>query len=260
METTLSQELSGLRVLLTRPQGENDSLRALLEQNSAEVRVLPAIAIEPLPETQAIKDCILDLDRYTHVICVSKHASRLLLELIDAYWPQAPQGVRWFAIGESSAAPLRSYGLTVNTPEQGCASEQLLEHPGLQARNEDEPPMRVLIVKGCGGRELLTETMQERGAHVATLELYERKTLEYDPNELNEALKQWRPEVVVTLSGETLLHLCQLGQNIGYAWGDTLFVIPSARVATLAQENRLNYKIAPELSDEALLALLKTAC
>jgi uroporphyrinogen-III synthase len=165
----MATELAGLRLLNTRPVGQAAGLSRLLREAGAEVLELPLVAIEPLAVEGSERQCLLDLDRYDYVFFVSANAARLGLEAIEDYWPQWPHQLPALAVGPATSAPLLEAGLTVICPEQQD-SEGVLALPELA-----EPAgLRVLILRGDEGRELVADTLRERGARVDTVSLYRR--------------------------------------------------------------------------------------
>ena len=82
--------MTGWRLLLTRPAAESAQLAASLAAAQVFSCSLPLLEIEALSETPEQRALILELERYSAVIVVSKPAARLGLQLLDRYWPQPP--------------------------------------------------------------------------------------------------------------------------------------------------------------------------
>jgi uroporphyrinogen-III synthase len=224
--------LAGARVLICRPEPEASRLATAFEAAGASARVLPAIERVPLPETPEARQVILDLDLYQHVIAVSPYAARQLLERIDTWWPQLPVGIQWYGVGAGTAAVMAGAGLAPEHPATGFTSEALLQHPSLQALAND----KVLLARGEQGRELLRETLEQRGARVTVLPLYRRQRPS-PPSELVEAsLDDFKPDVVIALSGETLNNFIALSENSSHNCHDSLLLVPVDRVARQARE------------------------
>lgn len=161
---------SSLHVLVTRPDGQQQTLvRALTEAGFA-VSHQSALCIEPLELSAAGRKLLLNLDQYHAVFFVSTNAARLALQALDALWPQWPVGVHWLAVGPATAELLSAAGMAAELPRTGFDSEAVLELDCLR----DLPGKRVLICRGDGGRELVAETLQRRGAEVDVLPLYRR--------------------------------------------------------------------------------------
>ncbi|ROL68049.1 uroporphyrinogen-III synthase [Pseudomonas protegens] len=223
----------GWRVLLTRPSEDSAALAATLAEVGVFSSSLPLLEIQALPVSDSQRAILLELDRYCALIVVSKPAAHLGLDLLRAYWPQPP-AQSWFSVGAGTGQILADAGLQVFYPQAGDDSEALLELPQLrEAIRRPEP--RVLIVRGEGGRELLSERLRDLGASVDYLELYRRCLPHYPEDALLERIQGERLNGLVVSSGQGLSHLQQLA---GPAWSQLakmpLFV-PSPRVAEMAR-------------------------
>lgn len=225
--------MSGWRLLLTRPAEECVALAATLSEADIHSANLPLLVIEPLKDTAEQRATMLELDRYCAVVVVSKPAARLGLELLDRYWPQPPFGQAWFSVGGATGAILEGYGLDVSWPAYGDDSEALLALPRLAEALEVVDP-RVLILRGEGGRELISETLRRRGAHVDSLELYRRHLPDYPSGALTETLRSERLNAVVVSSGQGLQSLHELAGSDWSELRELPLFVPSARVAEMA--------------------------
>lgn len=221
-------------VLLTRSAEDNQRLIPRLQQQGIAARSLPLLQIEPQAETPQQRSMMLDLDRYHAVMAVSPIAARLGLERLDAYWPQPPLGIEWFAVGAGTAAVLQAYGLPVEFPRDGQDSEALLRLPAWN-RLLGLPDLRVLIWRGDGGREYFSTTIREAGGRVDLMELYQRAAPPALAQDLIAAADAGCKGVVI-LSGQALQHWqCAAGsaweqQRHWRCW------VPGERVAGMAQQ------------------------
>ena len=158
-------------ILVTRPAGQAETLVRLLEEGGHEVSHCPAIVIEPVEPDAATRQRLMDLDQYDLVFVASPNAARRGMELLADYWPQWPVGLQWVAVGEATAGVLREAGLSPEVATGGRNSEAVLELPAVQSLTGG----RVLVLRGEGGRELLTRTLEDRGVTVEHAELYRRE-------------------------------------------------------------------------------------
>ena len=227
--------LSGAKptVLATRPMTQLDELSARLEQAGFSPLPMPLIEIIAddldTPRNPALRGKLLDLDRYTHVIFVSRQAARIGIDMIDQLWPQLPVGIKWFSIGKGTANELRLLDIESIT-NQGVDSESLLLDPNLQEMSGE----RVLIIKGDGGRTLLTDTLTKRGASVETLNLYQRTMPTYTDEAINHLCSVTIDAILIT-SGEAIQNLAKLSDQLGL-FANTLIIVPSKRVAKIGFE------------------------
>lgn len=137
---------------------------------------------------------------YDWLIFVSTNAVRFALE---AGLP-VEERLRVAAIGKATAAAIEEAGLKVacqapppHTSESLLAQEPLVQVSGL----------RILIVKGVGGRTELADALTARGARVECVELYRRETPRPDTMARLKGLLSQGLDAVSVSSGEILVNL-----------------------------------------------------
>ncbi|MZR62659.1 uroporphyrinogen-III synthase [Alcanivorax sp. DP30] len=159
-----------MQILVTRPAGQQQALMDALQKAGYQAAHSPALVIEPLPVDGDTRRVLMDLDLFHAVFFASANAARLALTAMADLWPQWPVGVHWLAVGRATAAELEAWHLQGERPEQGFNSEAVLALPSLQDLTEK----KVLICRGDSGRELLANTLTDRGAEVTALPFYRR--------------------------------------------------------------------------------------
>ena len=224
-----------MTILVTRPEPSASALVARLRQAGKHAWSLPLIeyaAGRGLPE---LPQKLSALTRDDLLFAVSHQALRFAAPVIMQSNTAWPASVDYYAIGRRSALALHQACLqNVNYPQDTGTSETLLNLPSLQ----DLTGKRALILRGNGGRELLAETLTERGAVVELSECYQRVPCQYHGAE--EAVR-WRRQGITTLvvtSGEMLQLLYQLFPAIDRReWLlHCRLIVVSERLATLAGE------------------------
>jgi uroporphyrinogen-III synthase len=242
--------LQGRRILICRPEPEASRLAQAFRAAGAEVRQMPLMAREPLPEAPERRSILQELDNFSHIIAVSPYAASLLLDEIDHWWPQVPMGIQWYGVGAGTAAVFAEHGLLPNKPENGWTSEALLALPGLQDLEHE----KVLLARGEDGRELIRQTLEQRGARITVLPLYRRFRPYYAANELQDNFAAFRPEVIIALSGETLNNLIDVGSAFQQTLHDALLVVPAERVSEHAHKAGFRNILVPDgLADQNLV-------
>jgi uroporphyrinogen-III synthase len=247
----VTQVLAGLTVVVTRPAHQSAALTARLEALGAQVIAFPAIRIEPLPLDAAPLPAPDDFD---WVIYVSANA----VAHATAALPR-PARARVAALGPATARALARAGIRVDAlPRTGADSEGLLALPGFAAPQG----LRVLILRGAGGRGWLRAELERRGAAVKVLELYRRVPAEPAPGAVNALARvlgaRAAPAIVVT-SVEVLAAFVRI---VPAALGTSLraapLVVPGARVAAAARESGWHGALieAASAEDAALVAAL----
>lgn len=264
-----------MRVLVTRPEHQSASFVQLLNQAGHIALPVPLSEIVPLQEAaqqQAIRQQLMELDNFSKVIVVSANAAQLGAEAIDMFWPQWPQGIEWFAVGNKTSQVLESWGQRVTVPKI-MSSEGLMQLPELFSPVGE----KVLLLCGQGGRELLETTLTERGAQVTRCELYFRQPpVSAELNLQTMFTEQGLPDVITVTSGEILSVLSQCCANIfskeqnhhllsesqaqyAQAWLSIPLIVPSERVAAKAAE--LGWKrmiVASSAMDQDFLIALNS--
>lgn len=244
--------LQGLRVLTTRPEPQAERLLQPLRAAGVQVQNLPLLEIEPQPLDAAARHLLLNLDQYHKVVVVSPTAARLLIEAVEDYWPQWPLGVDYFTVGKGSADSLQTAGQEARYPQQGDTSEDLLQLSELQQLAQQ----KVLLVKGEGGRNLLQQTLQQRGAQVDLLLLYRRVCPVLNATQ-QALLQSGGHQVVVLTSGDALQHYHQL---LPKDHAHPLLLVPSQRlVATARQLGFKQVLNSGGAGAEAIIATLHSA-
>lgn len=215
-------------VLVTRPRQQSAELAAAIDAAGGRSILFPVIEIVPR-STTAVEEDSAGLHAPDIVIYVSRNA--------------VEHGLNWnshgavAAVGPSTAAALEAAGRIVDiVPARGFDSESLLAEPAMN----DVAGKTVRIVRGIGGRELLAETLRERGASVEYQEVYERRLPSYTDAELEELARRWQAGdigAVAVMSVESLKNLLTLlPASCLPALAKTPLVTPAARVLKEAQE------------------------
>ena len=238
------------RILVIRPSRQADQFITLLEQAGAQVCHIPVMSIEPIVNGQEIKNLILEVDNFDKAICVSGNAAQLTIEWLDRYWPMMPVGIAFFAVGQQTAQILSAAHITALSPSGRQNTEALLALPELQNLSNQ----RVIIFRGCGGREILGDTLVERGARVDYCELYKRVI---SPEQALLARQQLlESDCLVAHSGELLQ---ALGNQCGEPGAEKVVVVPSERVAEIARELGYNNIVSADNAlPESMLAAVET--
>lgn len=187
---------------MTRPTHQAAPLCTLLEQQGFTVLRLPLLEMQAIVPNECLLDKPIDWMIFISVNAVS-YALAADNDKIRAICQQA----RVAAVGSATTLALQQMGIVVNSqPAQDFNSEALLALPALQTLQG----RRCVIVRGVGGRELLGDTLRERGAVVDYLEVYRRVAPANDPAILSNALQQGAIDVITITSAEILHNLMLL--------------------------------------------------
>lgn len=236
---------AGRRILVARPAAQSGRLLTLLADAGWQGQPFPVMDIQPRPDALAHLPQQAALADWLFFVSPSA---------IDIAWPYlqaAPLTARLACVGQSSARRLASLsGQEVLFPTSGSDSEALLALPELAK----VAGQHWLIVRGCGGRALLADTLRARGAYVELAEVYQRVDGTPDWGLLDNDL----PDAMVITSSEMVEQLFRLA---GPARAGTLqcllYCVPHPRIAERLQALGATRIVTTRADDEALVSGLR---
>jgi uroporphyrinogen-III synthase len=248
--------LSGLGVLVTRPELQATPLCRLLEEQDAAVVRLPAIEIRPFGERDQLRAAIAAAQDFDLIIFQSANAVRYGAPLLDQR-----RDLNLAAVGPATLRALNQAGYRVPIlPGEGFDTEGLLAHPRLQ----NLAGQRVLTVRGRGGRELLEEVLGQRGAAVTSLAVYERRRSSPSEARLTGVEQQLQGgvlHVITATSLETAASLLAMGGDrpaLREHFATLHWLVPSERIAAGVRALGLTAPLllAASAEDQALVDAL----
>ncbi|WP_253380400.1 uroporphyrinogen-III synthase [unidentified bacterial endosymbiont] len=246
-----------MSILVTRPSPAGEHLVSRLRALGQVAWSFPLIEFSPGRELPTLANALNTLHDGDLLFALSQHAvefAHAQLQQQGHRWPTTP---RYFAIGRTTALALHTNsGIDVRYPLDREISEVLLQLPELQ----NVAGKHALILRGNSGRELLGETLRERGASVTFCECYQRCAKKYDGAQ--EAMR-WHTRGINTLvvtSGEMLQQLWTLiphWYRENWLLRCRLLVV-SERLANHARElGWQDIRIADNADNDALLRALQ---
>ncbi|MCS3434404.1 uroporphyrinogen-III synthase [Klebsiella sp. BIGb0407] len=246
-----------MTILVTRPSPAGEELVGRLLTLGKMAYSFPLIEFSPGRQLAQLPSQLAALPAESLVFVLSQnviHFAGPLLRQSGIDWPKEHT---WFAIGRTTALTLHAAShLTIHYPQDRETSEVLLQLPELQHIQGKQ----ALILRGNGGRELLGETLQERGAKVTFCECYQRNEVNY--NSLEEAWRWYERQIsiIVVTSGEMLQQLYTL-IPVWYRENWLLqcqLLVVSERLASLARHlGWHNILVADNADNDALLRALQ---
>ena len=200
------QPLTGLHVVVTRPARQAGGLCRRLRKAGAEVLRFPALEIVQ-PDNIEVEQSLLHAGwaQSDLAVFVSANAVRGARQLLARRHLPAG-GPQVACVGPATARALVRAGRAPDlVPEQSYDTEGLLALPALQG---DLQGLRVLVIRGDGGRELLSRTLRERGATVSRVSVYRRQRPQPDAQRTARVWEGERaPDVVTATSPQILENL-----------------------------------------------------
>ncbi len=174
--------LFGRRVAVTRARAQASGLARRLEELGAEVVEAPAIRIEPRADgVQAAID-ELGTGRCDVLCLTSPNGAELLMDGLDRQGLDARvlAGTRVAAIGPGTAAVLKDWGITADLVPERAIAESLAAELVAQGVADQ----RVLIPRAADARDVLPRELEQAGADVQVIPLYETVRERLDEQQL----------------------------------------------------------------------------
>lgn len=238
--------------VVTRPQNQATSLCQLIHQYHGHAITLPLIAIKPLMFALDQQQSLLK--KADIIIFISANAVIHARPLYNAIIQNS--ALKIAAIGNKTLQTLKSENITPDiAPSDQFNSEALLNTTEMHhVQNK-----HIVIIRGKGGRELLAQTLMQRGSYVHYIEVYERIMPEYTDRQLINILST-NIDVLTATSNEMLDNLSHVIQRINSIdYFNKPLVVISERMVKYAR--KLGFKsllLTDHVSDEAIVETILT--
>lgn len=202
------RSLGGRCIVVTRPAEQAESLCRAIQRAGGEPLRFPVLAIGPATDPAPLNEIADQLDTFDLAFFVSPNAVRYALDSLLARRPW-PSGLRVATVGKGSERELMRFGFKqVIAPQSGFDSESVLALPEFAA--QAVRGRRVLILRGDGGRDLLGDTLTERGAHVVFVTCYRRYRPDLDPSPMLDRARAGALGAVLLTSSEGVDNLVNM--------------------------------------------------
>lgn len=224
----MKPSLQGLRVLNTRPQKQAYDLSQQIRKDGGTALELPTLEIQP---TNYWLTQLPDLEKVQQAIFISANAVEHCFTQLKHQQLQWPSTIKVIAIGQSSAAMLQQFNVSVAAIPMAPDSEHLLQLTSLKQAEKQT----IVLFKGEGGRPLIEETLIARGANLITMNVYERVMPKINHQFVKSIWRDDLVDIILLTSEQSMQHLFKLFETDAHHWlrNKTCLVI-SERLAQIA--------------------------
>jgi len=241
--------LSGRCIIVTRPPRQAHGLAQSIEACGGVAECIPVMTVEAAPMDEVLIGLINRLDEFSLAFFVSANAVEHGMAAVRRLraWPAS---LAVATVGPGSERALHEAGFDqVIAPSSGFDSESVLALPEFVA--EAVTGKGIIIFRGNGGRDLLGDTLTERGASVAYAACYQRKVPE-DGAERLLALADKADAIVLTSSEGVGNLAAMLGETVS-----RLHVVPvicsHPRIAARARAAGFRTVVETPAGDDGLI-------
>jgi uroporphyrinogen III methyltransferase / synthase len=206
-ETTV-KAFSGKRIVVTRARAQAESLARRIEEAGGEVIEFPTIEIQPPGDFVAFDSALEKVETYDWLIFTSVNSVEPFLSRLRRQGKSvaALQAVRIGAIGPETAKHLEESGLRAALVPARYQAEGILDAVAL----ESVRGKRVLIPRAAEAREILPQTLRERGAAVDVVVAYRTVLPAVDPAPLAQRFQRSEIDAVIFTSSSTVKNFVRL--------------------------------------------------
>lgn len=172
-----AKPLLGKRVLVTRAEEQAEALTRKLEEFGAETIKMPLIRIEPVENEKSMEEAIdkILIQGYNWVVFTSVHGVRTFFERIQKrnIEPSMLASLKFAVIGPATGEELEKHGFRLEAIPEKYTNEGLVEmFERMLKESEQNRPMRFLLWRALGAREILARRLRELGAIVDEVHAY----------------------------------------------------------------------------------------
>ena len=244
-----------MAVLVTRPDERGQQLVDMLAKAGVVAIHLPLFNIEAGAELNGLPNKFAQLKVGDYVFAVSKSAVDFADKALKNTGFVWRDDLQYFTVGQGTAQHFAMITtLAVHYPTTQENSEGVLQLAAMQ----NLQGKTILILRGNGGRELLSEQAQQRGANVEIVECYRRESIVYNSTEQTSLCKRAGVQTIVATSAEILTQLVDFVPQNEHNWLKSCQLITvSERISHLAQAlGWQNVMVSPRADNQTLLQTL----
>jgi uroporphyrinogen III methyltransferase/synthase len=237
-------------VLSTRPRGADDPLVPALEAIGLRCVAMPTVATEPQPA--ALGASLASLPDGAWVAVTSQAGANAVIDALGELH-RDPATLRWAAIGDATAVPLKAAGataVTVATDPRGTGLAAAIE------RGRGLVGVEILLARADAASNDLPDALRQRGATVREVVGY--RTIvgpESSRIALREALADPELAAVVLASGSAVRGLLRLADPVALERLQTIAIV-SIGPSTSAVIRAGGLEVAAEAAEPSVPALV----
>jgi uroporphyrinogen-III synthase len=241
--------------LNTRPAHQSKPLTLALQQLGFQVLEFPTIRIIEAAQTDFLQNLQDQISQFDIALFVSRNAVDYAFRHLQS--DALPAHLEFGVIGKGTWQALREQGVESRIiPSATFNSEGLLAAHNLQQVSGK----KIIVFRGQEGRNLLGDTLRERGAIVSYCEIYRRALPQYPEQAFAQLTQSGFPDIAIFTSAEGLQNCRQLLNDVQWSCLQRIsWLLISERMRETAHKlgHNADIIIARNASDEGILQALR---
>ena len=210
---SLNDVKKNIALISTRPYEKNIVLLKRLKNTNISLLNHPLTEIKPLKDYAKFDSILSNLKNYQHIIFISTNAVDFFVERFKSLSIELSDHIIFSSIGPITQEALENqFNINVHCPEEIYDSKHLIKNKIFNNLQDK----KVLIIRGVGGREVLKDMLEEKGAEVNYGECYVRNYLPIkiivNHPRIKDTLSVISNNIIITndLSENSLLHIISM--------------------------------------------------
>ncbi|HBE34738.1 MAG TPA: uroporphyrinogen-III C-methyltransferase [Cyanobacteria bacterium UBA11368] len=200
--------LANKTILVTRSVGQSGEFTNRLQDAGATVIEMPAIAIGPPSNSEALDNAIAHLTTFDWLILTSTNGVDYFFERLFAQGKDARAlaNLKIAVVGKKTANSLKLHNLQPDFIPPNFVADSLVEHfpESLQGKKVLFPRVET------GGREVLVQELSAKGAEVVEVAAYESLCPDAIAPAAKQALSEQTVDIITFASSKTVRNFCRL--------------------------------------------------
>ena len=254
--------LAGLRILVTRPRHQLDSIVDRLETERAKILIQPAIAIEAPEDWQPVDRAIDRIEQFDWIVFSSANGVEFFIDRLQERHGDTRRlsDVRLAAIGPATADALRQRQLDTDLTPTEYRAESLADaiidrtHADSYDAADSAPPV-ALLVRASRGREVLSQRLTSAGIKVEQVVAYTSRDVAQPEADIHRALIAGEIDwITITSSAIARSLIAMLGKDLRHA---RLAAISPITAKTLTDAGYQPAVVAEEYTVDGLIDAIR---
>lgn len=240
------------QVLVTRPAHQSEPMCRELERLGAGVIQWPAIQTIGVDDQSDLADSLNHLEEFDWIVFSSANGVDFWMRYLwdSGHDARTLNTIRIACIGRKTQQALEQYCLRSDLVPETFDADHLAAQLAAQGAGK-----RFLLIRASRGREILAETLEQAGAVVRQVVVYQSQDTDDVPTEIGESLKSGQIQWVTVTSSA-------IARNLVRRFGDDLRRARLASISPITTQTlrELGFEVGAEASEYTSTGLIQAIC